>query len=44
MTITLFNKMWKHWKDEWSVEMRLTHANMTFEEAQLKSIQDEEWF
>ena len=44
MTITLFNRLWKHWKDEWSVEMRLTHANMTFEEAQLKSIQDEEWF
>ena len=41
MTITLFNRLWKHWKDEWSVE---THANMTFEEAQLKSIQDEEWF
>ena len=40
----MFNKLYKHYKDDWSMEMRMTHANMTYDEVFKKSQQDEEWF
>lgn len=44
LTLTMFNKLYSHYKDMWDMEMRLTHANMTYEEAYVKSQQDQEWF
>ena len=44
MTLTLFNKFYKHWKEHWSAEMRLTHSNKTFDEAFAESQREQEWF
>lgn len=44
MTLTLFNRFYEHYKNMWSLEMRLSKANMTFSEARVKSEQDAEWF
>lgn len=43
MTLTTFNKMYGHYKNNWDFEMRLYHSNMTYEEAYIKSQEDEEW-
>lgn len=43
LTLTMFNKLYGHYKDLWSMEMRLFHSNMTYEEAYIKSQQEEEW-
>lgn len=40
----MFNKLYGHYKTVWGLEMRLTKGNMTYEEAYIKSQQDEEWF
>lgn len=40
----MFNRLYAHYKDTWSMEMRLAKANMTYEEAFIKSQKDEEWF
>lgn len=40
----MFNKLYAHYKDNWSMEMRLSNANMTYEEAYIKSQKEEEWF
>lgn len=39
----MFNKLYGHYKDTWDLEMRLKNANMTYEEAYIKSMKDEEW-
>lgn len=44
MTLTLFNKLYGHYKNMWSLEMRLTQANMSYSEAMYRAQQDEEWF
>lgn len=44
MTLTLFNRLYKHWKDHWSLEMRLTQSNTTFDEAHTQSMKEQEWF
>ena len=43
MTLTLFNKLHKHYKDTFDMEMRLTKAGITYEEAYKKAQEDEEW-
>jgi len=43
LTLTLFNRLYQHYKNNWSYEMRLFHANMTYQEAYDKSQSDEEW-
>ena len=40
----MFNKLYGHHKNNWDLEMRLTQANMTYEEAYNKAQRDEEWF
>ena len=40
----MFNRLYKHYKNTWDAEMRLTQKNMTYEEAFEKSQRDEEWF
>ena len=42
--MTLFNKLYGHYKDNFDLELRLRNANMTYEEAFKKSQEDEEWF
>lgn len=44
MTLTLFNKMYQHYQQVWSMEMRLNRANMTYEEAKAKAREAEDWF
>ena len=39
----MFNKLYQHYKDTWSYEMRLMGANMTYQEAHDKAMSDEEW-
>lgn len=41
--MTMFNKLYGHYKNTWDYEMRLYHANMTHREAYIKSQKDEEW-
>ncbi len=43
MTLTLFNKLYKQYKDNFDMEMRLTKAGMTYEEAGIKAQENEEW-
>ncbi len=40
----MFNKLYKHYKNDWDLEMRLNHANMTYDQAYQKSQKSEEWF
>ena len=44
LTLTMFNKLYTHYKNTWDMEMRLTKANVTYEEAWQQSQKDEEWF
>jgi hypothetical protein len=44
LTLRTFNKLYQHYKDDWDLEMRLRNANMTYEEAFIKSQESEEWF
>ena len=42
--MTTFMKLYGHYKDYWSLEMRMSNANMTYDELWSKTQQDEEWF
>lgn len=44
LTLTLFNKLYGHYKDDFDLEMRLKNANMTYAEAYEKTQKEEEWF
>lgn len=44
LTLTLFNKLYKHYKDNFDMELRLKKANMTYQEAYSKQQESEEWF
>ena len=44
LTLRLFNKLYKHYKNDFDLEMRLKKANMTYEEAYYKTNQDDRWF
>ena len=44
LTLTTFNKLYQHYKDDWDMEMRLTAAHMTYADAFKKSQEAEEWF
>lgn len=44
MTLTLFNKMYMHYKNDWDYEMRLRNANVTYSEAFQEAQRDEMWF
>lgn len=39
----MFTKLYTHYKSTFDLEMRLTNANVTYEEAKLKSMEEEEW-
>lgn len=40
----MFSKLYQHYKNSFDTEMRLTKANMTYAEAEIKSQKEEEWF
>lgn len=40
----MFNKLYGHYKDTFDLEMRLSKANLTYEEAYIQSMKAEEWF
>ncbi len=42
--MTLFNQLYAHYKNDWDMEMRMFHANVTYEELFKQSQKDEEWF
>lgn len=44
LTLTMFYKLYNHYKDTFDLEMRLRNANMTYEDAYNKTEKDEEWF
>lgn len=44
LTLTMFNKLYTHYKNTFDLEMRLKNANITYEEAYNKAQKDEEWF
>ena len=44
LTLTMFNKLYGHYKDNWDLEMQFASANMTYKAAFLRSQKDEEWF
>ena len=44
ITLTLFNKLYKHYQEQWGIEMRMTQANLTYEDVHARQIKDEEWF
>jgi hypothetical protein len=44
LTLAMFSKLYQHYKNNFDTEMRLTKANMTYAEAEIKSQKEEEWF
>ena len=44
MTLTMFNKFYQHYQDNWGMEMRLSKGNMTYSEAKAKAREAEDWF
>lgn len=44
LTLTMFNKLYGHYKDDFDLEMRLRAANMTYAEAYEKSQHEDDWF
>jgi len=44
ITLTLFNKLYGHYKDNFDLEMMLKNSNMTYAEAYKKTQEAEEWF
>lgn len=44
MTPHLFFKLYAHYKSTWDLEMRLFTNRMTYDEAFMKSQEEQEWF
>ena len=44
LTLTMFNRLYSHYKNDWDLEMRLRNANVTYAEAFEKAQKAEEWF
>ena len=44
MSLNLFLKLYKHYKDNFDLEMRLKKSNTTYEEAHKKAQKSQEWF
>lgn len=44
LTLTMFNKLYQHYKDNFDLEMRLKKANITYAELYEKANKAEEWF
>lgn len=44
LTLTLFNKLYGHYKDDFDLEMTLRNKNTTYDAAYKKIQAEEEWF
>lgn len=44
ITLTLFNRLYKHYKNSFDLEMRLKNSGTTYEEAYQKLNDAQEWF
>lgn len=44
MTLTLFNKLYAHYKDDFDLEMILRASNTTYAELYEKTQKQQEWF
>lgn len=44
LTLTTFNRLYQHYKNNFDLELRLKNANITYEEAYNKVNDQEEWF
>ena len=43
MTITTFNKLYKHYRDTFDLELRLRNSNTTYAEAYRKAQEQDRW-
>lgn len=43
LTLSMFSKLYNHYKDTWSLEMVLTHKGQTYQEAIAEAKRKEEW-
>lgn len=44
LTLTLFNKLYAHYKDNFDMEMRMRLSNTTYSELYEQEQKSEEWF
>lgn len=44
MTLNLFLKLYKHYKDDFDLEMKLKNSNKTYAEIYAKVRKSDEWF
>lgn len=44
LTLTMFNRLYKQYKDDWDWEMQLFHARMTYEQSFRQAQKEQEWF
>lgn len=44
LTLTIFNKLYQHYKDNWDLEMLMTVSRKTYKDVREKQQQSEEWF
>lgn len=44
LTLTIFNKFYQHYKDNWDLEMLMTVSRKTYKDVREKQQQSEEWF
>lgn len=43
LTLTMFNRLYKHYKKDWDFEQVLIRSKMTYEEAYERQMKAEEW-
>ena len=44
LTLTMFNKLYGHYKDDFDLEMRMRLSNTTYSELYEQQQKSEEWF
>lgn len=44
LTLTMFNRLYGHYRDMWDMEMMLLQSKTTYAAAHSKAQKDEEWF
>lgn len=44
LTLTTFNKLYQHYKDDFDLEMLLKKTNTTYKDLYSKKEQEQEWF
>ena len=44
MTLTLFNRLYQHYKNDFDYERYLKAKGLTYEQAEIQAEREEEWF